>query len=168
MNGKLVYDPKSGRPYLHPGRQADIFYEGDRVGFLGEVHPEVLDNYDIGEKTYVAVIDLPKIVERATFERKYEGIAKYPAVSRDLAMVVRKELLVGDIEEVMEAKAGDILESLGVFDVYEGDLIQSGFKSVAFYLVFRAKDHTLTDEEITRAMDNVLAGLSEMGIELRR
>ena len=168
MNGKLRYDPKAGRPYLHPGRQANIYYEGELIGFLGEVHPEVLDNYDIGEKTYIAVIDLPKIVERATFDRKYEGIAKYPAVSRDLAMVVRKDLLVGDIEEVMEEKAGAILESLSVFDVYEGDQILSGFKSVAFNLVFRAKDHTLTDEEITRAMDNVLSGLSEMGIELRR
>ncbi|MBQ6551850.1 MAG: phenylalanine--tRNA ligase subunit beta [Lachnospiraceae bacterium] len=168
MNGKLKYDPKSGRPYLHPGRQADVVYEGELIGYLGEVHPEVLDRYDIGERAYVAVLDLPKIVERVSFARKYEGIAKYPAVSRDLAMVVEKSILVGDIEEVIEAKAGDILESLAVFDVYEGGQIMMGYKSVAFNLVFRAKDHTLQEEEITRAMDSVLSGLKDMGIELRR
>ena len=98
LHKKETYDPNAGKNFLHPGRQANIIYEGRVVGYLGEVHPQVADNYGIGERAYVAVIDMPEIVELATFDRKYEGIAKYPAVSRDISMVVPKEILVGQIE----------------------------------------------------------------------
>lgn len=95
MNGKKEYDPNAGKKFLHPGRQANISYGGKVIGYLGEVHPEVLDNYDIGTKAYVAVLDMPEIIPFATFDRKYEGIAKYPAVTRDISMVVPREILVG-------------------------------------------------------------------------
>ena len=88
MKKKETYDPKAGRPYLHPGRQANIIYDGKVVGFLGEVHPDVADTYGIGTRAYVAVIDMPEILEYATFDRKYTGIAKYPAVTRDISMTV--------------------------------------------------------------------------------
>lgn len=94
MNGKKEYDPNAGKKFLHPGRQANISYGGKVIGYLGEVHPEVLDNYDIGTKAYVAVLDMPEIIPFATFDRKYEGIAKYPAVTRDISMVVPREILV--------------------------------------------------------------------------
>ena len=106
MKQRETYDPNAGKPYLHPGRQANIIYDGKVVGYLGEVHPEVADTYGIGERAYVAVIDMPEILEYATFDRKYEGIAKYPAVSRDISMVVPKEILVGQIEDVIAAKGG--------------------------------------------------------------
>ncbi|MEG0591045.1 MAG: phenylalanine--tRNA ligase subunit beta, partial [Lachnospiraceae bacterium] len=95
LHEKETYEPHAGKPFLHPGRQADIFYQGKNVGYLGEVHPEVAENYDIGERVYVAVIDMPEVVEMATFERKFEGIPKYPAVTRDISMVVPREILVG-------------------------------------------------------------------------
>ncbi len=168
MKEKEIYDPNSGRPYLHPGRQADILYKGSKIGFLGEVHPEVADTYGIGERAYVAVIDMPEVLKYATFDRKYTGIAKYPAVTRDISMVVPKEILVGQIEEIIEKKGGAYLESYHLFDLYEGEQIKAGFKSVAYSIVFRAKDKTLSDAEVTEAMDRILKGLEALGIELRK
>ena len=168
LHKKETYDPNAGKNFLHPGRQANIIYEGRVVGYLGEVHLQVADNYGIGERAYVAVIDMPEIVELATFDRKYEGIAKYPAVSRDISMVVPKEILVGQIEEVIEKKGGAYLESYKLFDLYEGAQIKPGFKSVAYSITFRAKDRTLEEADVSAAMKKILKALEEMGIELRQ
>ncbi len=165
---KEVYDPKSGKPYLHPGRQADIIYDGVTVGYLGEIHPDVADTYGIGTKAYVAVLDMPEIVKRASFDRKYTGIARYPSVTRDISMVMPKEILVGQVEEVIEKKGGAYLESYALFDLYEGAQIKAGYKSVAYSIVFRAKDKTLEDGEVTEAMSRILNVLEGMGIELRK
>lgn len=163
-----TYDPNAGKNFLHPGRQANIFYGDKIVGYLGEVHPEVLDNYDIGTKAYVAVLDMPTLVEFSNFDIKYTGIAKYPAVSRDLSMVMKKEILVGQVEEVIRKNGGKLLESCTLFDVYEGEQITKGFKSVAYSISFRAADHTLEEKEITNVMDKILKGLEELEIELRK
>ncbi len=168
MHKKPVYDPHSEKPFLHPGRQAEIKYEGVCVGYLGEVHPDVTDNYGIGTKTYVAVLDMPNIIPFTTFDRKYEGIAKYPAVSRDLSMVVPKEILVGDIEQIILQRGGKLLESCELFDIYEGVQIKQGFKSVAYSVTFRAKDRTLEENDINGVMKKILNGLEQMGIELRQ
>lgn len=168
LRGKTNYDPNAGKPYLHPGRQANIIYDGAVVGYLGEVHPDAADSYGIGEKAYVAVIDMPEIVERATFDRKYEGIAKFPAVNRDISMVVPKDILVGKIEEVIAKRGGPYLESYGLFDLYEGSQIKKGYKSVAYSIVFRAKDKTLEEADVSKAMEKILKALEEMGIELRK
>jgi len=168
MKNRETYDPDAGKPYLHPGRQANIVYDGKVVGYLGEIHPEVADIYGIGERAYVAVIDMPEIMEYATFDRKYYGIAKYPAVTRDISMVVPKHILAGQIEEVISAKGGKYLESYALFDLYEGAQIKEGFKSVAYSTVFRAKDKTLEDAEVTEAMERILKALEGMGIELRK
>ena len=168
MHGRESYDPNAGKSFLHPGRQANIIYAGKVVGFLGEVHPEVADTYGIGERAYVAVIDMPEIMEFASFDRKYEGIAKYPAVTRDISMVVPKSILVGQIEEVIADKGGAHLESYQLFDLYEGAQIKPGYKSVAYSIVFRAKDRTLEDADVSVAMDKILKGLEALGIELRK
>lgn len=168
MTKKPEYNPDNKKPFLHPGRQADVIYNGEVIGYLGEVHPEVLDNYNIGDKAYIAVIDILKVTENATFDRKYEGIAKYPAVTRDLSMVMRKDILVGDIEKVFEKRGGSLLESMTLFDVYEGAQIKIGYKSVAYSLAFRAKDRTLEEKDIAPIMEKILADLGDMGIELRK
>ncbi len=164
---KITYDPNAGKNFLHPGRQAKVVYEGCELGYLGEVHPEVCDNYDMKTKAYVAVLDMPAIIPYATFDRKYEGIAKYPAVMRDISMVVPKEIMVGQIEDVIAQRGGKILEEYQLFDIYEGDQIKEGFKSVAYSITFRAKDRTLEESDITAAMKKILNGLEGMGIELR-
>ncbi len=167
MRKKAVYDPDAGRNYLHPGRQANIIYEGVLVGYLGEVHPEVCDNYDMKTRAYVAVLDMPAVIPFATFDRKYEGIAKYPAVLRDISMVVPKEIMAGQIESVIAQRGGKILEDYQLFDIYEGDQIKDGYKSIAYSITFRAKDRTLEEADVTAAMKKILNGLESMGIELR-
>jgi len=167
MKEKLTYDPNAQKPFLHPGRQALILYKDTIIGYLGEIHPEVADNYGIDTKVYAAVLDMPEIVPFASFDRKYEGIAKYPAVSRDISMVVPKNLLVGDIEKVISQRGGKILESYQLFDIYEGSQIKEGYKSVAYSITFRAKDRTLEDSDVSGAMKKILNGLEDLGIELR-
>lgn len=168
MNKKETYDPKFGKPFLHPGRQAAILYDGTQIGYMGEVHPTVAASYGIGDRAYVAVLDMPSIVEQATFDRKYEGIARFPAVTRDISMVVPKDVMVGQIEEIIAVRGGKILESYELFDVYEGAQIQEGYKSVAYSIVFRAKDKTLEEAEITAVMKKILNGLQSLGAELRQ
>ena len=168
LNQKEVYDPKAGKTFLHPGRQANIIYDGAVIGYLGEVHPDVADIYGIGERAYVAVIDMPEVVSRANFDRKYEGIARFPAVTRDISMVMPKEIMVGQVEKAIEDKGGQYLESYALFDLYEGAQIKEGHKSVAYSIVFRAKDRTLEEADVSKAMDAILGALEEMGIELRK
>ena len=167
MKKKVTYDPNSEKPFLHPGRQANMIYEGKVVGYLGEVHPSVADNYSIGEKAYIAVIDILDILEFAGFNHKYTGIAKYPAVTRDLSLVVPHAVLAGQIEEIFDQRGGNILESYQLFDIYEGAQIEKGFKSMAYSLVFRAHDKTLGENEISAAMKKIMNGLNGPGIELR-
>ncbi len=167
MKKKVTYDPNSGKPFLHPGRQANMIYEGKVVGYLGEVHPAVADNYSIGEKAYIAVIDILDVLEFAGFNHKYTGIAKYPAVTRDLSLVVPHAVLAGQIEEIFDQRGGNILESYQLFDIYEGAQIEKGFKSMAYSLVFRAHDMTLGENEISAAMKKIMNGLNGLGIELR-
>ena len=167
MNEKLTYDPNAGRNYFHPGRQANIIYDGTVIGYLGEIHPKVAANYNLKERAYIAVLDMPEIVERASFDTKYVGIAKFPAATRDISMVVPKNVLAGDIEAVFEDKGGKILESYELFDIYEGNQITLGFKSMAYSLTFRAKDRNLEEEDITTAMNRILKGLDGIGVQLR-
>ena len=162
------YDPNAGKPYLHPGRQANIIYEGTVVGYIGEVHPAVADNYGIGERAYVAVLDMKNIVSFATYDRKYEGIVRFPAVTRDLSMVVPKHILAGQIEEMIAQRGGKHLESYHLFDLYEGAQIEKGYKSMAYSITFRAKDKTLEENDVASAMKKILNGLESMGIVLRQ
>ncbi|MBQ5446094.1 MAG: phenylalanine--tRNA ligase subunit beta [Lachnospiraceae bacterium] len=167
MRKNIRYNKESGKSFLHPGRQANIEYAGKVIGYIGEVHPRVLKNYSIGERAYVAVIDMPEILDMTTFDRKYDGIAKYPAVTRDISMVVPKDIEVGKIEEIIKKKGGNLVESINLFDIYEGSQIKEGYKSIAYSVVYRAKDRTLADTEVQNSMDNILTALKEIGIELR-
>ena len=168
MKLKPEYDPNAGKPYLHSGRQANVVYDGTVIGYLGEVHPLVASNYSIKERVYVAVIDMPEIVARASFDYKYEGIAKFPAATRDISMIVPKSVLAGDIEKIFDNKGGKLLESYQLFDIYEGAQIKAGCKSIAYSLTFRAKDRNLEEADITGAMNKIVKALEGMGAELRK
>lgn len=167
MDKSPSYEIGTLRPFLHPGRQAEIMYEGAHLGYLGEVHPMVAANYDMKTRVYVAVLDMPEVTPFATYDRKYEGIAKYPAVTRDLSMVVPKNIMVGQIEAIIKQRGGKNLEKYELFDIYEGDQIAEGFKSVAYSLSFRSKEKTLEENEINNVMKKILNGLDSLGIQLR-
>lgn len=160
-------EPTGEIPYLHPGRQAYLKKGKLDIGIIGQIHPEVGDNYNLKTEAYVAVLNMEVLTMLASFDRKYEGIAKFPASTRDLSMVMDKNLFVGQIEHVIKKNAGKILESCELFDVYEGEQVGEGKKSVAFSLIFRAKDRNLESVEVDKAVDKVLDALKQMGIELR-
>ncbi len=168
MRDRIEYDPNAQKPFLHPGRQANIIYKGTLLGYFGEVHPTVCANYSIKERVYVAVLDLPEVLPHTSFERKYSGIAKFPAVTRDISMVCPKQILAGDVEKIIGTEGGSYLESYRLFDLYEGNQIKVGFKSMAYTITFRAKDRTLDDETVNSAMNSILKALEEKGIELRK
>lgn len=162
----LRYSTEDKPAFLHPGRCARILCEGSRIGYLGELHPQVAKNYEIGDRAYVAVLDMPAVTNFIALENKYQGIPKFPAVNRDLSMVVPKELPVGEIEAVFKSGIS-YMESFRLFDVYEGEQVENGKKSVAYALTFRSAEGTLTEEQITASMNEVLTGLEKIGISLR-
>ena len=168
LKKKAEYDPEAGKAFLHPGRQAKVMYDGVQIAYLGEVHPVVQKNFAIGERTYIAVGDMKAIMDMADFEVKYEGVPKFPAMTRDISLSMKKEVLAGDIEKVISKKGGKLVESYELFDVYEGSQLVKGFKSLAYKIVFRAKDHTLKDDEVNAAMDKIIKALAEMDVELRQ
>lgn len=161
------YNADAGKTFLHPGRQALIIYEDAEVGYFGEVHPLVQEAYGIAERTYVANIDLSVICKKANFTVKYEGIAKFPSVVRDISLVMDKSLTAGEIEKIIRSESGAILESLELFDIYEGERIGADKKSMAYSITFRNKEKTLEESEISAVMDKILKGLQTIGAVLR-
>lgn len=168
LTGNVTYDPAAEKTFLHPGRQAKVIYDGKAVAYFGEVHPQVLKNFSIGDRAYVAVIDLAELIAMPKADVKYEGIPKFPAMVRDISLTMKKELLAGQVEDVIRKKGGALVESYELFDVYEGAQILDGYKSLAYKITFRAKDRTLTDEEVGAAMDKIIKTLEEMGASLRK
>ena len=167
VDNMIEYLPTKEYPFLHPGRQASVMLGNEKVAYIGQVHPEVMDNYSMKQNAIVAVIDMPVLVAHATFDRKYEAVAKFPAIKRDLSMTVSKEIFVGQLEKIIKKSGGKLLESVELFDVYEGNQIKAGKKSVAYSLTFRAKDRTLEESEINVIVEKILNKLSELGAELR-
>ena len=164
---EVTFKPTGAHTFLHPGRQADIEKGKLQIGYMGQLHPEAGDNYGIKADVYVAVINMDVVTMLSTFDRKYEGIAKVPAVIRDLSMVVDKSIFVGQIEAVIKKCGGKLLEKVELFDVYEGEQVADGKKSVAYSMTFRAKDKTLEDAEVGKIIEKIIAELGKMGITLR-
>lgn len=161
------YNADAGKTFLHPGRQARIIYEDAEVGYFGEVHPLVQEAYGIAERAYIANIDLSVICKKANFTVKYEGIAKFPSVVRDISLVMDKSLTAGEIEKIIRSESGAILESLELFDIYEGERIGTDKKSMAYSITFRNKEKTLEESEISAVMEKILKGLQAIGAVLR-
>lgn len=164
----VEYSPISDIPYLHPGRSAAVSVNGKVFGEIGEVHPIVLDNYEIKTKAYAAVIDFTALLDSVVLLQTYESLPKYPSMTRDIAMLVKDEVMVKEIENVIRQRSGNIMESYQLFDVYKGKQIEEGYKSVAYSITFRAKDRTLTDDEVNKVMKKILNGLeTQVGAQLR-
>ncbi len=166
---KVTYTPESEIEYMHPGRCANIMYDGEKIGQIGEVHPVVANNYSITKRSYIGEINITKIYDIAILERVYKPLPKFPASKRDIAMLVKDDVLVMDIENAIKEKGGKILESIQLFDIYKGDQIEEGYKSIAYNLVFRDSEKTLTDSEINEVMERILKNLkNKVSAELRK
>ena len=168
LDEKIIWDASVELPFLHPGRKAAIKYDNTVLGYIGQVHPMTASNYDIKDPVYVANIDMPELAAFVTYSRKYSGIANYPAATRDLSMLVPKGITAGEIEDIFDRKGGAYLESYKLFDIYEGSQVITGHKSMAYSLVFRAKDKSLSDEDVSMATDRILKSLEEIGVTLRK
>ncbi|NLY86034.1 MAG: phenylalanine--tRNA ligase subunit beta [Tissierellia bacterium] len=155
----VEYIREENNPSFHPGRTAIVLVDGKNIGILGEIHIDVLENYEMKKRAYVAQIDFHELVKLANLERKYKPLPKYPAVLRDLALVVKEDILVGDIEKIISKHGGGLIENIELFDIYRGDPIPEGMKSVAFSIIFRSHDRTLRDEEINEILEAIIKDL---------
>ena len=153
----------------HPGRCANIKVGIDTVATIGEVHPEVLGNYKIEKRAYLAEVNITKLVKYSKSNKKYQEVPKFPAVERDIAIIVDESVEVGQIEKIITKKAKKLLESIKLFDIYRSEKLGENKKSVAYSLIFRDKKKTLSDEEINSVMESIISELeSTLGAELRR
>ncbi len=166
---RIRYASCKTSPTFHPGRCAEVFVRGNlKIATLGQIHPTVAANYGFSQPVYVAYIPFETLFEVANFKKQYKALPKYPATSRDFAFVCERALEVGTIEEVIRKAAGKLIEKVELFDIYTGDKIDASKKSVAYRLTFRSPDHTLTDEEVTKTCDKILAALQkQLGIGVR-
>lgn len=160
-------EPVKDNPTFHPGRTAKFTIDGKTLAVVGEIHPSVCENYGINTRVYIAEVDMNTAFENAAETRIHKTLPKFPATTRDLALVCDREVPVLSIKKEIENAVGKILENVTLFDVYEGNQIDEGKKSVAFNIKMRAADRTLTDEEADGAVKRVLKALNKIGINLR-
>lgn len=159
--------PCKDHPTFHPGRCAVMTKNGEQIALLGEVHPEVLLSYGIGGKAYLAKLPVKALFDSQDAEPQYKPLPKFPATTRDLSLVCAKELPIIEIEKAIRDAVGSILEQVELFDVYEGEQVGQGNKSVAYSIVMRSAQGTLTDEQTDAAMKRVLKALEKMDVKLR-
>ena len=152
---KKVEIRRSSNPTFHPGRSADICAGRDVIGTFGEIHPDVLENMGIEERVYIAEIDMVKLIKYSKNKIDYKKVVKYPAVGRDLAIVVAEDILVGSMVKEIE-KISDLVEKVELFDIFRGEKVGENLKSVAVNMSFRASDRTLGEEEINGLTDSIL------------
>jgi len=153
--------------YLHPGRAATVKYNDEVIAVLGEVHPKTAEKFDISKKCYVAEIYIDKFEKAEKTLKIYKPLPKFPAVSRDLALICDASLPVGKINAAIKRGGGKLLETVKLFDVYQGSQIEEGKKSVAYNFTLRSENETLTDDQIERTVNKILKELKQIGAELR-
>lgn len=165
---KFEFKRESSNPSFHPGKTAALYIKNEYVGILGEVHPAINDNYSIGESCYIAELALGILYKYSELGREYSPIPKFPAVLRDIALIVDDSILVKEIEDIIIEKGGSMVEKVQLFDVYRGKQIPEGKKSIAYSISYRSDAKTLTDEEVGKVHDKIVRSLERMlGAELR-
>jgi len=168
LSDKVEFVAEKEISWMHPGRTATINIAGKALGYLGELHPSVSGNYSIGSRVYIAVLDIKTLVDESELVTVYKALPKFPAITRDISMVIKEDIFVNEIELLIKANGGKLLEAANLFDVYQGSQIDKGFKSVSFTTVFRDASRTLVDGEVNDVMKNIFAALEEkLGAILR-
>ncbi len=163
-----IFIRESENPSFHPGKTAALKLRNKISGILGEIHPDVSENYGIDTRCFVAELNLDMLMECAKIDKKHKALPKFPAVTRDIAVLVDDRVLVQEIEDTIKKQGGGILESAKLFDVYKGSQIPEGKKSIAYAITYRHADKTLTDTEVNKVHDKILRSLEhKLGAELR-
>lgn len=152
---------------FHPGRSAVINKNGRAIGIIGEIHPEVSSNYEIGERVYIAKLNIPDMIELAETNISYKPLPKFPSTTRDLSLICDDSLPAGDIEKAIRKASGGLLEKVTLFDVYKGKQIADNKKSISYSISLRSHEGTLTDEQTDSVMKKILTALKDIGAELR-
>lgn len=164
----ITYIREEDDESFHPGRTARVIAQGQDIGILGEIHLNVLENYDIEKRVYISHLDFDKITELTNLDIKYKPLPKYPAMARDIALVVKEQVLVGDIEKIILKHGQGIIEKVELFDIYRGDQIEAGLKSIAFSIIYRSYEKTLTEDEVNKTLTNIINDLENtLGAKLR-
>ena len=158
---KASYTAEKNNPSYHPGRCASISIDGEVIGVMGQVHPLVAKNYGIDSEVYCAELNFTKMLGLRLPDPTFTALPKYPAVSRDLALICSEDITVAQVEEVISASAGKLLRKIQLFDIYRGVGVPEGKKSMAFSLQLRADDRTLTDSDSEAVVNNVLAAVKD-------
>lgn len=158
---RYSFKPVKDNRTFHPGRTAELWIGEKKVGIIGEIHPQVSDNYHVPQRTYAAAIELQPLVKNAKDIVKFRPLPKFPAVTRDIAVILNEDIWISDITALVTKLGGKILEETALFDVYQGTQVPEGKKSVAYSLIFRANDKTLTDEEVSKVMKKINEGLNK-------
>ena len=165
---KRSFEPEKENPTFHPGRCAKLVAGGKTIGTIGQIHPAVAENYGVSNDVYVAEIDFEDMLMLAKTEKTYKKLPKFPASQRDLALIADDSVLAAQIENIIKKKAGNIFESLTLFDVYKGNQIPENKKSMAYSLVLRDENKTLTDEDVNPVIESILKELSsKLDVTLR-
>ncbi len=154
-------EPETTNTTFHPGRCAKVVYNNICLGIFGELHPNVIENYNLGQRVYVAEIDTDLVFENSDLSKTYTPLPKYPSTSRDIALIVKDEIFVKQIEDIIKANSCGLVESYKLFDVYKGSQIEEGYKSIAYSITYRSAEKTLTDEDVAKVHDKILSELSE-------
>ena len=150
------FEPEKDDPAFHPGRTAKLMFGGRRIGIIGQIHPQVMKKFGGAEETYAGVIEVEPLMAKTPTKIEYKSLPRFPVISRDIAMLVNDSVMVKQIEDVIKQNSGEILEDVRLFDVYKGKQVPEGMKSVAYSIIFRAEDRTLTDEDVNKVMDKIL------------
>lgn len=162
------YIPVNDNPVYHPGRCADLVMDGEVIGTIGQVNPTLCGEFEVPEDTILGTLNMNKLYEIADFDRKYTELPKYPAVTRDIAVLVDDEVTAGSLMKIISNNAGAYLEKVDFFDVYKGAQTGEGKKSLAFSMTYRSSEKTLTEDEVNASFDKVVKALADKaGAELR-
>ncbi len=165
---ELEFTREENNPIFHPNRTANIMYKNEYIGIVGEIHMDIMEKFEIGKRVYMAELDFSKIIEMACLKKTYTPLPKYPSITRDIAVVVDKDIMVGELEKLIWDNSEGLIEDVKLFDIYEGEQLKFGKKSVAFTIRYRSFDRTLKDNEVNEIQKNIIEKLEKyLGAQLR-
>lgn len=165
---KYEFKRESDNATFHPGKAAKLEVKRKNIGIVGEIHPDIIERFDIPKHVYICELDFDEIVSLSELDKHFKPLPKYPSIERDMALLVDRNVMVSEIEDIIREKGGNLIESIKLFDVYEGKQIPEGKKSIAYSIIYRSDCRTLKDDEVNKVHDSIIKSVeSNLGAQLR-